>query len=497
MEKKKLNNFSNEQLVSSYIEYVNQVRLSDYLIALDTILVRETNQLSEISMRSEAAIAQIEIAGQEIQNLIKINRGGRTGLHGFLAEVAETGIRNSRDVFQGLKKSTSLLNNNGPTDLLINDQEIQMKFYSNLLKEVKQASKYDKIVMIPKNHIDVINQIMSGEKSVELEGNRLSIAKINNIKNEIEKESIRRGLDYKVWLKESVLDYKDVQQGNIQSTLSREVNSIKNKTIKEKAIVKKDADNHREVAYQKSRPGFREATKSAVAGALFQGGMSLAFFILQKHREGKEVWEFDFDDWNECGLVSGSEALKGGVSGFAIYGLSNFCKISAPAAGAIVSSMYGISSSIIKYRMAEIDEEEFKSLILLNSIDTAVSTLGSIVGQTAIPIPVVGSLIGSILATTALNLGGELFNQSERNLILGYQKELEIYVKNLNIELQNEIAEINQKYKVIGDLQSYSFDENVNITLRFVTSIDLAEIVGVPEDEILTNLNEIDQYFLS
>lgn len=69
-----------------------------------------------------------------------------------------------------------------------------MKFYANILEEIKQASNYDKMSMIfPKDHVEVIEQIMDGAKSVEFNGNVLSNSQINNIRKAIEDESALRG----------------------------------------------------------------------------------------------------------------------------------------------------------------------------------------------------------------------------------------------------------------------------------------------------------------
>ena len=61
---------------------------------------------------------------------------------------------------------------------------MQMKFYSNILEEISQASNYDNMIMMfPKDHVEVIEKIMSGAKIVEFNGNVLSNSQINNIKN--------------------------------------------------------------------------------------------------------------------------------------------------------------------------------------------------------------------------------------------------------------------------------------------------------------------------
>ena len=55
---------------------------------------------------------------------------------------------------------------------------------------------------------------------------------------------------------------------------------------------------------------------------------------------------------------------------------------------------------------------------------------------------------------------------------------------------------INEVTAAVGELQQYAFDFNINVKLRFVSSINLAKSVGVPEISILKNEDEIDKYFL-
>ena len=52
-------------------------------------------------------------------------------------------------------------------------------------------------------------------------------------------------------------------------------------------------------------------------------------------------------------------------------------------------------------------------------------------------------------------------------------------------------------YHELGELQEYAFDYNLNLSLRFISSIDMAKKIGVPETKILKNIDEIDDYFLS
>lgn len=486
-----------EQGIASYIDYINNMRLSDLMTTIDIILTSETDKLSELSIKSANALSHLDWAKMEIDNLIDINRGGNNGIHGFISEFAETGIRNARDTYQGLQESVVLLNDNGLADILLQDKEVQMKFYANILNGINQSVKYDELIMLfPKDHVDVIEKIMDGAKTIEYNGNTLSNSQIFTIKKAIENESTRRGVSYEEWLESSVLKYKEVQKGNIDQTLSREAADIKRQTAQQEDNIQQDAERDRLIAQQKAQPSFAEATKVAGVGASVQGGLNLGIFIYQKHKVGKEVWDFDAEDWKECGATTATGAFKGGISGYAIYGLTNICHLSAPSAGAITSGTFGLINAIIKYRKKDIDMDGFIDLVTFNAIDASGAAIGASIGQTIIPIPVVGALIGSIVTTTTLNLGKGILNNHEIEIIKYYQEQINALVDELDKEYQIKLDELLIRYHSLGEFQRYSFDININMQLRLITSIKLARAVGIPEKSILKNIEEVDKYFL-
>lgn len=486
-----------EQGIASYVDYLNNIRLTDLMNALESILTSETDKLSDLATKSVNALSNLDWAKIEIDNLININRGRETGVHGFISEFAETGIRNARDVYQGLQKSVVLLNDNGPADILLQGKEVQMKFYANILEEIRQASKYDNMsMMFPKDHVEVIEKIMGGAKSVEFNGKVLTNTQINNIRKAIEDESTLRGVSYDKWLKPSVLKYEDVQKGSIDQTLFEEVKDINKQTAQQKYDIKKEAESDRISAQQKAQPSFGEASKVAGIGAAVQGGFNLGIFLYQKHKDGKEIWDFDIEDWKECGVNTAKGSIKGGISGYAIYGLTNICHLAAPSAGAITSGTFGLSNAVVKYRKGDVDTDGFIDLVTLNAIDASGAAIGAAIGQALIPIPVVGALVGSIVTTTALSLGKGVLNKHEIEVINLYQERINAFVDKLDKEYQVKLDELLSKYHKLGELQQYSFDFNINVQLRFVSSINLARLVGVLDNSILKSEEEIDEYFL-
>jgi len=352
-------------------------------------------------------------------------------------------------------------------------------------------------MLFPKDHVEVIKKIMAGAKTVEINGNTLSSSRMNQIKEIVEAESAIRGVSYDEWLEPSVNRYRDIQKNTINKTLFREESNIIRQTNEQESAIRKEADRNRLLAQQEAKPSFQEASKVAGIGAVVQGGLNLGLFMYRKHKEGKEVWNFDIDDWKECGITVSKGAVKGGVSGYAIYGLTNVCNLAAPSAGAITSGTFGLSNAIIKYRKGEVDTDGFIDLVVLNAIDATGAAIGAAVGQTIIPFPVVGALIGSIAVTTSLNLGKGILNKSEIEAIKSYQDSIDEYIDGLDNEYKEKLNELFDKFHKLGELQQYSFDFNVNLQLRFASSINLAKLIGVSEESILKNEGEIDRYFLS
>lgn len=486
-----------EQGIAAYVDYLNSIRLIDLANALERILTVETEKAADLAQRTAKALSELGLAEKEIENLINSNRGGEGAIHGFIAEFAETGIRNARDLFQGFQKSVVLLNNNGPADILLYGKEVQMKFYASILKELQKSSNYRTMdMMFPKDHIEVIKQVMNEAKTIEYRGNRLTVTQITNIKKLIEEECALRGVSYDEWLKSSVLDYKDVQKSTIGDTLSKEKNEIQKQSKTQEEKIKKDADDKRLEAQRAARPTMKEATKSACTGAIVQGGLNLGIYVYRKHKKGKDIWNYNEDDWLDCGVATAKGAIKGGISGYAIYGLTNVCHLAAPSAGAITAGAYGLSSAIIQYRKGDIKDDEFIDLVTLNAIDSTGAAIGAALGQAIIPIPVAGALIGSIVTTTALSLGKNVLNKNEIKIINEYQNRIDRFVKSLDEQYQIKLNELLKKYYELGDLQQYSFDLNTNIKLRFFYSIEMARTVGVDEENILKTLEDVDEYFM-
>lgn len=107
-----------EQAVAAWIDYLNQVRFTDLINALN----RQDGNLQDALDSLRSTMDTIK------DNVIDVGRGGEKGMHGFIAEVAEVGIGNARRAIHSEDRIYDWINDNGPHDIQIGDILYQMKF---------------------------------------------------------------------------------------------------------------------------------------------------------------------------------------------------------------------------------------------------------------------------------------------------------------------------------------------------------------------------------
>ena len=148
-----------EQAVASWVQYLNTLRLEN--------LIKNINS-QDINL--DNALKNLDNTLSEINKLISSNRGGESGIHGFIAEISEVGIGNAKANIIGNEDVYKWVNNNGVVDLVRNGTDIQQKFYNRDLSLsaiaehlkkypnfLKQGGKYQ----IPKDQYDKIKYLLN------------------------------------------------------------------------------------------------------------------------------------------------------------------------------------------------------------------------------------------------------------------------------------------------------------------------------------------------
>jgi len=485
------------QGIAAQVNYLESTRIAEFLSTLERILVSETDELAAVASREARAVLHLDLARINAQGIIDANRGGSMGIHGFIAEYAEAGVTNAERAINGIRPLTRVLANNGPADLSSWGVPVQMKFYANPYNEVLQSVNYrDMKMMFPQNHFEIFDRIMRGETYLEVDGSVLSTRKADAIREFIEQESTARGEPYTNWMRPSELKYAEVQRGAIGDTLDEKTTAMHQRAEEQRQQVRDDSDTKRASAAQHAAPSWGEAAKVASTAAAVQGALSLGMYVYRRHREGTRIWEFGKDDWREGGVETAKGGLKGGVSGLAIYGLTQVCRMGAPAAAAVASGTIGLATAAANRRAGKLDDDEFADLVFFNAIEATGAAVGAALGQVLIPIPILGAVVGSIAASLILGQGKKFLSNAENDAIRARESEIHAYVDGLDAGLKAEYVRILVEHDYYRDLQRRAFDITANVELQLLGSIELARSLGVAEEQILHSVAEADAYFL-
>lgn len=415
--------------------------------------------------------------------------------HGEIAEQVEVGLRNARDLLhQHIPNATfDGVGRTAPADYRIDNVDVQSKFVNgvgnnldHVLNHMKQYDYFGRdgsYYHIPKDHYEVIQRVAQGET---VEG--LHRSAVQGIQQKIREVEQLSGKPFHEVVQPGISNYSEVQQGRIQDTLDHHERQLQG--------------NHKELKEQirlEHQPGIGEMAKVAVQGAVFGAGLQITFKLVEKYKQGKNLFKGDFTsaDWQDVGFVAAQGGATGGISGAAIYALTNFADLSAPLAGAVVSAGFAVATLGQRYASGEITASDFLELGQLACAESAIVGISAAIGQTIIPLPVLGAVIGTIAGRMVVDFGKQYLGQESEKL----QKQLETYynqcLARIDRAYQEVIARIMLEYERLGDLTKSAFNQTKNTTLRLQASIELAEAYWVSQTKIIRTTDELDRFMCS
>lgn len=472
-----------EQAVAAWIDYLNQVRFTDLITALN----RQDGSLQDALDSLRSTMDTIK------DNVVDVGRGGEKGMHGFIAEVAEVGIGNARKAIHGEERIYDWVNDNGPHDIQIGDVLYQMKFVQgggsfSLNAVAAHLEKYPDYLeqgnryIIPKDFYEKVRSLLDLDEA--------QAAKLTNSGD---------GLTRRDWLKvkdffdqhditiddiePSQLNYDEVQQVTIVQTMDNE-----------EASIRQEDERLRKEAYDESKPTLAQAAQATAISAAIEGGMSLAMAIAEKTREGKTLRDLTSEDWADIAKASGSGAAKGGIRGASIYALTNFTATPGAVASSLCTASFGVAEQAHKFRNQEIDEVELIRSSEIVCLDAAVSALSSALGQAILPIPVLGAVIGNTVGTVIYQAAKDNLSDYEQRVLAEYEAQQRLLNAELNAEYEMLLEQIRADMAEYFTLLEAAFHPDPQLALE--GSIVLAEALGIPQSEILDTPKKIDSYFL-
>lgn len=466
-----------EQATAAWIDWLNQMRLNELLA-----------KLAAQDINLERALAELQKMKIDINSLIDKNRGGSKGLHGFIAEAAEVGIENARNLVKGLDAACEWVNDNGPADLLRNGTEIQQKFVKTgghfgleAVKEhlekypdfIKNGGKYQ----IPKGFYEQLQRLMSMSYEEAVRESKGALWKWVHAFFEENKLDLNK-------IEAAVLDYPSVQVGKINNTIRDE-----------ECNIRAEDQQRRDAAYEASKPTLKQGVQAAAVGAAAEGGMAFCLGVAKKRKQGKRLAEFTAEDWQEIGIDTTKGTVQGGIRGGAIYAMTNFTATPAAIASALVTASFGVAAQAYQLRQGNITAEDFIVNSEVLCLDVSVSTVASLLGQTLIPVPVLGAIIGNVAGMFMYQISKDHLSAKEQTLIPNYRESFANLNKMLEERYQALIAQLKRELAKFTSVLELAFDVDVNIA--FDGSIALADYVGVAQDKVLRNKKSIDDYFLN
>ncbi|MBK9260958.1 MAG: hypothetical protein IPM54_14240 [Polyangiaceae bacterium] len=422
--------------------------------------------------------------------------GNPSTKHGEIAEYVEVGVRNARQILEGLTPTAMKdgLPRNGPVDYVIDGVDVQSKFINGEAKTLEHVldhmRKYPNFgrdgsyYHIPKDHFEVIEKALKGEPHAGY--SEKAMRGIVERAREIHRLSGQD--DFGTVVRSGISKYADVQQGRVHSTLDHHENELSKQN---KALKSEIRARH--------APSLAGAAQAAGVGAAVGAGVRLAASVWKKHEQGKRVFAGDYtaQDWQDVGVDVVTGAAQGGVSAAAIYGLTNYARLVAPFAGAVVSSAAAVGELARRYYAGEISFDELCELGMVSCIEGAVVGLAAAAGQTLIPVPVLGATIGAI--------AGRLLASSCRNML---ERDSRAVAARLQAQHDETLAKVDQVgrqfiesmtawFDRLGDLTAAAFDVQANVDLRLMASVQLARFHGVDEKNILETVYDVDRFFLT
>lgn len=492
-------NILENQVVSSFIqEGINQKEriLFERLAEIQRVATEKMQYAQTALNESLQCVENVRDFVSDPEHIL----GSMQTKHGEIAEHIEVEIRNGRDILKHLKPTATFegVGRTAPEDYIINGVQVQSKFINGANKSLDHVLGHMKsypdftengYYHIPKDQYELISKIANGES---IEG--VNIKTINKCKEVIKQIEDESGKSFSEVVKPGISTYKEVQLGSVDETLDGYEQEFKETNAQEVKAIKQERNSQKSEAQHITDASWGEALKYGAVAAVISGGTSAGIKIYSKIRSGKKITNFSLEDWKEVGYDFTKGGVKGGISGMSIYGLTKLGGFSAPFAGAMVSTAMGIASLASDYKKGEITKLDYSESACSLSVDAGLSAIGAAIGQTVIPVPVLGAIIGTATAKASLEISKYIYGKKETALIEQMQKEYDELVFNLDKEALEIIRQMDNYYSKLGGYIDAALDKDAAKAFR--GSIDLCYSLNVSKEEIIPNLSKLDEFIL-
>lgn len=419
--------------------------------------------------------------------------------HGEIAEHVQVEIGNAQRVMQHLRPNATFdgVGRTAPEDYIIDGIQVQSKFINNasrsldaVLGHMKDYPKFadNGYYHIPKDQYDAIID------ALQKQGGSCTRAdvKLKELVTMIERQT---GKPFAEVVKPGISTYQEVQLGKIDDTLNRHEQTFKSQHNNEVKEIKQNESTEVVDAAHIKDASWGKAAKAGAVSAVITGATMAGIKVYSKIHGGKKLSQFTIEDWKEVGYDFSVGGIKGGISGVSIYWLTTKNIFSAPFAGAVTSAAIGTATMYNQLRKGDISELEFSENVNALSVEAGLSAVGAAIGQALIPVPVLGAVVGTAVSKAALEISKYVLGKNEQALLNKMQCEYESMIRSLNKECIQIIREMDSYFKKLGSYIDASLSPSS--AARLYGSVELCHFLRVPENMIIHNPIELDNFILS
>jgi hypothetical protein len=491
-----------DQLSASLVNQLNVAREADLAEGLQKINDNLARSIEQQDNAFSFATAQIDKVSDELTRPENILGSDQTK-HGEIAEKIEVGIRNAKEALaqkvddaKNFSATFEGVGRTAPEDYIIDGIQVQAKFINgannNLRHVLDHMEKYDyfgrdnSYYHIPKDTHETVLKILNGENV-----DNLKDTTIRAIKEKAQSIETASGRTFEDVVRAGKVGYSEVQINTAGQTLDVQEEILNQDNIAIKDGINQEAVDEKNTVIDENQPSLEGLGQAAIVGGAVGAGIALTKNIYSNYKDGKNIFAGDYssDDWKTLGIDTSKYAAIGGLSGAAIYGLTNYAGMAAPFAGAVVTATKGVAALIQQYKNGEITQNQFIDLGLIVCAESAVVGVCTAIGQTLIPIPVLGAVVGSIAGTLLAGVGKSLLS-SDRKAI---ETKIKDYQSDLDEASMIVIGKIEKEFKNLGDLTAAAFKlENNQCLIQL--SLELAKEHGVNINKLIKNHNELDDF---
>ena len=152
----------------------------------------------------------------------------------------------------------------------------------------------------------------------------------------------------------------------------------------------------------------------------------------------------------------------------------------------------GVGALLRDYQDGTIDSDQFVEMSHIVAMDAAVAGLAVAAGQTLVPIPMLGVLLGSLAGRLVASALKDGLGESESALVARLAEYERDAFEQLNEEYRALVQRLDAWFGNLERLAAIAFDLERNTTLRLAASVQAAEAVGVPARRIIRTTGDLD-----